>query len=193
MAKYSYEFKKKIVLEYLNTPKGYNSISCKYGLSNSYQLEKWVAAYQKWGDTGLKRSRSRKVYSFEEKISVVESYLTSEISYQRLALQVGINNPAMLIRWVHDFKAAGPDALRPHRKGRKKKLSTSKETKDEMQEVRNTEIDTSVEHVKKLEDELLKLRIENAFLKEMRRLRLEDEAKMRELQKSSAVSEDNSN
>ena len=62
-----------------------------------------------------------------------------------------------------------------------------------MQEVQNTEIDTSVEHVKKLEDELLKLRIENAFLKEMRRLRLEDEAKMRELQKSSAVSEDNSN
>ena len=62
-----------------------------------------------------------------------------------------------------------------------------------MQEIRNTDIDTSVEHVKKLEDELLKLRIENAFLKEMRRLRLEDEAKMRELQKSSAVSEDDSN
>ena len=70
MAKYSYEFKKKIVLEYLNTPEGYNSISCKYGLSNSCQLENWVAAYQKWGDNGLKRSRSRKVYSFEKKISV---------------------------------------------------------------------------------------------------------------------------
>ena len=62
-----------------------------------------------------------------------------------------------------------------------------------MQEIRNTEIDTSVEHVKKLEDELLKLRIENAFLKEMRRLRLEGEAKMRKLQKSSAVFEDDSN
>ena len=193
MVKYSYEFKKKIVLEYLNTPEGYDSILCKYGLSSRYQLKKWVSAYRTWGDNGLKRSRSRKIYSFKEKISVVESYLTSEISYQRLALQVGINNPAMIARWVYDFKAAGPDALRPHRKGRKKKLNTSKETKDEMQEVRNTEIDTSVEHVKKLEDELLKLRIENAFLKEMRRLRLEDEAKMRELQKSSAVSEDNSN
>ena len=49
------------------------------------------------------------------------------------------------------------------------------------------------EHMKELEDELLKLRIENAFLKELRRLRLEDEAKMRERQKSSAVSEDSSN
>ena len=59
-------------------------------------------------------------------------------------------------------------------------MSTSKVKKDEMQEIRNTEIDTSVEHVKKLEDERLKLRIENAFLKEMRRLRLEDKAKRRD-------------
>ena len=53
-------------------------------------------------------------------------------------------------------------------------------------------VDTGAEHVKELEDELLKLRIENAFLKELRRLRLEDEAKMRERQESSAASEDSS-
>lgn len=98
MVKYSYEFKKKIVLEYLNTPEGYDSILCKYGMLGSYQLKKWVSVYRTWGDNGLKRSRSRKIYSFKEKISVVESYLTSEISYQKLALQVGINNPALLAR-----------------------------------------------------------------------------------------------
>ena len=54
-------------------------------------------------------------------------------------------------------------------------------------------MDTSAEHVKELEDELLKLRIENAYLKELRRLRLEDDAKMRERLESSVVSEDNSN
>ena len=37
MVKYSYEFKKKIVLEYLNTPEGYDSIlqsgiACQIGL-----------------------------------------------------------------------------------------------------------------------------------------------------------------
>ncbi|CAI3195832.1 transposase (fragment) [Clostridium neonatale] len=36
-------------------------------------------------------------------------------------------------------------------------------------------VDTIVEHVKQLEDELLKLKIENAYLKELRRLRLEEE------------------
>ncbi len=34
-------------------------------------------------------------------------------------------------------------------------------------------VDTSSKHVKELENELLKLKIENAFLKELRRLRLE--------------------
>ena len=72
-------------------------------------------------------------------------------------------------------------------------MSTAKSGNNGIQEVQNTEIDTRMEYVKELEDELLKLRIENAFLKEMRRLRLEDEAKMRKLQKSSAVSEDDSN
>ena len=54
-------------------------------------------------------------------------------------------------------------------------------------------VDTSAEHVKELEEELLKLRIENAFLKELRRLRLEDEAKMRERRSSSTDSEERSN
>ena len=98
----------------------------------------------------------------------------------------------MIARWVNEFKIAGPDALRPHRKGRKRTFSESRTRKPDTQG-QEPVIDTSAEHVKELEDELLKLRIENAFLKELRRLRLEDEAKTRGLQKSSAVSEDHSN
>ena len=192
MAKYSYKFKKKLVLEYLKNRKSYSYISQKYGMSSDSQLKKWVAAYKRLGDEGLKRSRSRKFYSFEEKLSVVESYLTSECSYQEIALRMGSNNPSMVTRWVSEFKTAGPDALRPHQKGRQKTLSKLQTNKAKPRG-KKTVVDTSVEHVKELEDELQKLRLENAFLKEMRRLRLEDEAKMRELQKSSAVSEDHSN
>lgn len=161
-------------------------------MESSSQLLKWTAAYKAFGDDGLKRSRSRKIYSFKEKLSVVQSYLTSEFSYQELALQVGINNPTMIARWVNEFKIAGPAALRPHRKGRKRTLSESRTRKPDTQG-QEPVVDTSVEHVQELEDENLKLRIENAFLKELRRLRLEDEAKTRGLQKSSAVSEDHSN
>ena len=98
----------------------------------------------------------------------------------------------MIVAWVNRFRAAGPDALRARKKGRKKTLGKSK-IDNKSQEIEERIVDTSAEHVKELEDELLKLRIENAFLKELRRLRLEDEAKMRERRSSSTVSEESSN
>ena len=192
MSKYSYEFKKKVVMSYLNGEGGYTYLANFYGIPSKTRIREWVAAYQKFGDEGLFRSRQQAKYSFEKKLSVVELYLSSQISYQDLALQEGITNPCMIVNWVNRFRAAGPEALRPRKKGRKKTLDKPK-TDSKVQETKERIIDTSAEHVKELEDELLKLRIENAFLKELRRLRLEDEAKMREQLESSTVSEDDSN
>ena len=192
MAKYSFEFKKKVVLAYINGEGGYGYLSKTYGVPAQRNIEQWVHNYQTFGDKGLQRSRKNDIYSFAKKLSVVELYLSSEISYQDLALQEGITTPSIITNWVNRFRIAGPDALRPHKKGRKKTLDKS-DNITQSKPLEETSIDASAEHVRELEDELLKLRIENAFLKELRRLRLEDEAKMRERQKSSAVSEDSSN
>ena len=192
MSKYSFEFKKKVVLAYINGEGGYSRLSKKYGVPARRSIEQWVNNYRAFGDEGLMRSRKNNKYSFEKKLSVVELYISSEISYQALALQEGITNPSIIVRWVDRFRVAGPDALRSHKKGRKKTLGKIKNDTT-AQSVTDVAIDTSAEHVKELEYELLKLRIENAFLKELRRLRLEDEAKMRERRESSAVSEENSN
>ena len=116
MAKYSFEFKKKVVLEYINGEGGTQYLSTKYGLGSNSQLRKWLAAYKEFGDEGLKRSRKKENYSFEKKLSVVELYLSSEISYQDLALQEGITNPSMIVNWVNRFRVAGPDALRPRKR-----------------------------------------------------------------------------
>ena len=140
----------------------------------------------------LKNQHFDTSYSFEYKLGVVELYLSSEISYQNLALQEEIANPAMIADWVNRFRIAGPDALRPRKKGRRKTLSKP-DNNTHNKPVEESSIDTSAEHVKELEDELLKLRIENAFLKELRRLRLEDEAKTRERRSSSTVSDESSN
>ncbi len=82
------------------------------------QVSRWVNAYQTFGDEGLMRSRKNEVYSFEFKLHVVELYLTTEISYQDLALSVGINNPPLINKWVNDYRIAGSDSLLPKRKGR---------------------------------------------------------------------------
>ena len=123
---------------------------------------------------------------------MVKLYLSSEVSYQELALQEGINNPTMLVKWVNDFRIVGPDALRPKKKGRKKSLE-SLSKKEKIYSVEATPVDTSAEHVRQLEDELLKLRIENAYLKELRRLRLEEETLLKEQRESSTASEESSN
>ena len=192
MAKYSYEFKKQIVDAYNNGEGSYSFLADKFGLSDTKSIREWVAKYNSFGNEGLLRSRKKETYSFKKKLYIVESYLSSEISYQDLALQEGITSPSMIANWVNRFRVDGTDALRPHKKGRKKTLNKPNDT-NENKLIKETIVDTSEEHVKKLEDELLKLRIENAFLKELRRLRLEDEAKMREQHESSAASEDNSN
>ena len=192
MAKYSYEFKKKIVQEYLEGKGGYGYLAKKYNVPACNNIKKWVKAYKEFGDKGLMRSRKKENYSFQFKLSVVELYLSSEVSYQELALSQGINNPSLITRWVNDFRIAGPDALRPKKKGRKKTLVT-KDDRKLNKSLEEKPVDTSVEHIKELEDENLRLRIENAYLKELRRLRLEEEALLKKQRESSTVSEDSSN
>jgi transposase len=123
---------------------------------------------------------------------VVELYLSTEVSYQELALSVGINNPPLITKWVNDFRITGPDSLRVKRKGRKKILKTEKNSPSNNQSDVKP-VDTSAEHVKQLEDELLKLKIENAYLKELRRLRLEEETLLKKQRESSTASEETSN
>jgi len=190
MSKYSFDFKKQVVLEYLDGQGGTTYLANLHGIPNHAQIQRWIAAYKNHGDIGLRRSRQKQSYSFEQKLYMVELYLSSELSYQDIALQEGVRDFTTIAKWVSDFRIAGPDALKDKRKGRTKTLDKSKKT---IVPVDTVSVDTSAEHIKQLEDELLKLRIENAFLKELRRLRLEGEAKMKDLQESSAVSEDSLN
>ena len=153
MAKYSYEFKKKIVKAYLEGKGGCGYLANQYGIPNKCIVRRWIKAYETLGDEGLKRSRKNEEYTFEYKLHVVELYLSSEVSYQELAKQEGFNNPSILSKWVNDFLIAGPDALRPKKKGRKKALDSidygKKSTPAE-----TVPIDTSAEHIKQLEDGL---------------------------------------
>jgi len=170
MAKYSFEFKMEVVQAYLNAEGGYRYLASKYNIPAKRRIEEWVHAYREFGEEGLMRSRQNKKYTFQFKLSMVELYLSSEVSYQELALSQGISNPSLIVKWVNDFRIAGPDALRPKKKGRKKTLD-----------------------IRECKDELLKLRIENAYLKELRRLRLEEETLLKKQRELSTVSEDSSN
>ena len=190
MAKYSFEFKMQVVNDYLNGNGGYRYLAQKYRIPQDFTIRKWVNAYNTLGAEGLKRSRQKKVYSFEFKLHAVELYLSSEVSYQELANTLQLNNLSLLVRWVNDFRVVGPDALRPHKKGRRSTVKNDKKKKAVKSEKLDAE---TTAYIKELEDALLKARIENAYIKELRRLRLAEEALLKEKRESSTVSEDHSN
>ena len=122
MAKYSFEFKKQVIQDYLNGKDGVEYLAKKYCIPAPKSIKQWINAYKAFGDEGLMRSRKNQTYTFEFKLHVVELYLSTEVSYQELALSVGMNNPPLITKWVNDFRIAGPDALRPKQKGRTKSL-----------------------------------------------------------------------
>lgn len=188
MAKYSFEFKRMVVNEYLNGQGGWDYLSQKYNLTRSV-IQRWVSSYRHFGEEGLRRSRQRKVYTFEFKLHVVELYLSSELSYQELALQMGMTNSTLIAQWVNNYRVAGLEALKPRRKGRERTMDKEKI----IREIEEGNSDEQKELLKQLQEENLKLRIENAFLKEARRLRLEEEALLKKQRESSTASEENSN
>lgn len=57
MSKYSFEFKKNVVLAYLNGEGGYRYLSKTYDFPAQSNIEQWVHNYQTFGNEGLLRSR----------------------------------------------------------------------------------------------------------------------------------------
>ena len=63
-------------------------------------------------------------YSYEFKKMIVDAYLNGEGGYKHLSSVYGPTRRDIQ-KWGNRFRAAGPDALRPHKKGRNKILDKS--------------------------------------------------------------------
>lgn len=162
---YSFELKKEVVMAYLNGEGSTRTLADRFGVKGSAQVSRWVMYYNKFGDSGLKSS-GQKTYSFEYKLHIVQLYLTSDLSFNDIGLSEGIKESSIISDWVQSFRKYGADGLR---KAEVNKLMKSANNNSEPQ---MSEKDKD-KKIKELEDKLLMLEIENAYLKELRRLRLE--------------------
>ena len=189
MAKYNFEFKKKVVEAYLRGEGGYQILSKKFGLKSTRQIGYWVKAYNEFGNEGLKVLENGRVYPFELKLLVVESYLKGNGSYSALGLKYGILNHGVIGSWVKKYKKDGPDALKNPQEGREYTVEYQKKRPSKPKKQKKI----TEEEFKRIEEENYHLRMENDFLKAVRRLNLEDEAKTKERLESLTVSEKNTN
>ena len=193
MAKYSTEFKMKVVKEYLETNISYKSLSEKYKLSHHEIVKRWVNAYKSLGYEGLKVKRENTQYTLEFKLNVVNLYLTGEMSYQSLANELKMNNPSMIARWVIDFREKGIEGLKSKKRGRPSKMSKipkkSKNTKIESSAQLTNEKDKSIkepqlkEKIKKLEEKNYWLQLENDAIKKKIELSQMTDTEIRQLLK----------
>ena len=182
MAKSSFELKLKIVHDYLSDQRSTTFLAKKYRVKSHSQIGKWINAYKELGEEGLLRSRKNKNYSVQFKLDAIELYLTTELSYQEIANLLKMNNPSLVANWLSVYRKFGIDGL-SKQKGHPPTMSKKKSN-----ELKPLPSDQS--QLYKLEKENRMLKIENAYLKELRRLRLEDEQKMKESLESFTASED---
>ena len=139
-------------------------------------IEIWVQGYKAQGNEGLFATRVHREYDFEFKMNAVCEYLQFHLSYSVVSEQLGISNGCLLCTWVNMYRKHGPVALRPKKHGRKRNMPL--ENKESIDLDQSQDHDSMRERLKKLEDENYWLRLDNAILKEARRLRLEEEAKL---------------
>ena len=195
MAKYSTEFKMKVVKEYLESNISYRSLSDKYCIPSKIVVINWVNAYKSQGYEGLKVKRKNTQYTLEFKLNVVNLYLTGEMSYQSLANDLKINNPSMITRWVNDFREKGIEGLKPKKRGRPSKMPKSqKKSKDtkvnlstNLTKLENDSLTQAQlkEKIKKLEEKNYWLQLENDAIKKKIELSQMTDAEIRQLLKQS--------
>lgn len=179
MAKYTLGFKLEVVKHYLGNYGGYPSVAKKFNIHDSI-VKRWVNSYKQFGIEGLKRSRNQTHYSVDFKPGAVKLYETTEMSYQDVAHSLGMNNPSLICNWRTTILKEGIDGLSKQR-GRPPKMSKRKKTDGKVfQDQKNTtKEDVNIERLKELENENRDLRIENEFLKELRRLRAAEKQQQR--------------
>ena len=159
MAKYSEEFKLKIVKEYLEGSLGYTLLAEKHSIPSSTPIKHWVQAYKAFGKEGLRKREVKQVFSVQFKLDVLHFMKQTGASYQDTAIEFNMNNPSLIANWYSKFSKEGIDGLiekvkghAPMSKNKKKKL-----VKSEKQLSREEQLER--------ENELL--RLENAYLKKL--------------------------
>lgn len=170
MNKYSADLKFKIVQEYLEGKGGYLYLAKKHEIKSTKQVRNWVNTYRQFGEEGLFRKRRNEKYSVQFKLNAIELYKTTEMSYREVANILKLNNSALIVGWMTKFRGHGIEGL-SNTKGCPPTLSP----KIENANIQSTsKVTNETIRIKELEKQVKSLQMENAFLKELRKLRKQE-------------------
>ena len=157
MEKYPLEVKLSAVKEYLNGVESIRVIAQKYSV-NKTMLHRWIAKYQTHGKDALHKSYTNN--SLEFKMDVLNYINDTGASIEEATTVYNVSSAGLVWKWKHLYDTQGIDALNPKIKERSPmKKETKKKKKQPVEESKVT-----------LQDEVDRLRMENAYLKKLQAL-----------------------
>ena len=112
--KYSFEEKKKILLEYQTGVHGFRELCRIYGMAQQ-ALKDWIRLYETFGPEGLRTGSAATHYSRETKEAAVQDYLTHKIPVKEILKKYKIRSQTQLRRWIKEYN--GHEELKDSRTG----------------------------------------------------------------------------
>lgn len=163
MGRYSDQAKIAAAEDYCRGHLGLKQVARRHRV-NVASLRLWAAAYRVHGAVGV-RTKLRKFYSAQFKLSVLQRMRSEELSYRQAAALFNIRNRDMIGSWQRAYEMGGLAALYPPSRTRRAAMAKQADTKADADEAED-EARTRQE----LLDELRQLRTENAYLKKLEAL-----------------------
>ncbi|MBT2700814.1 transposase [Bacillus sp. ISL-40] len=167
MAKYSEGFKLMLVKEYQAGKLGYRLLAQKHNMKDHTRIMRWVKVYEKLGEKGLMKKKSKETYSVQFKLDILSFMKRTGSSEVDTALHFGLTNPSMIASWKKAFSEGGAEALE-RSKGRPPMSDKAKNRKKTVEEKELT-------YEQKLERENELLRLEVEYLKKLRAFQMDPE------------------
>ena len=169
MSKYSTSFKQSVVAAYGDGSSSFGEVSVQFGVDHS-TLRKWVALHGAHGLAGLAKKHSQ--YDAQFKLSVLRRIWEDGLSYRQAAAVFNIRNMGCLADWERRYERGGIEALASRRRGRPRSMPPSSLPEPPRIGEAPAASDETCSH-EELLAEVRQLRLENAYLKKLKALTLE--------------------
>ncbi|MDI6666113.1 helix-turn-helix domain-containing protein [Leuconostoc falkenbergense] len=151
MTKISKQTLLKAILEYTAGTSGKLAISKKYGIAYM-KLNMYIAAYQTHGSNVVFKPPK---IDTAFRINVASWAISHNASYTQVAAKFGYTGLLQIQQWKHIYSQKGPNGLLSIKKGRNPKIPKKPANK----------LNDKDNRLVQLEDEILRLQIENEALK----------------------------
>ena len=158
MAKYSKEFKLKVVKYCIENYHTSYEAAKKFNIPSPTPIKHWIGKYNEHGEIGIEKNKKAS-YDGKYKQNVVEYMHENHLSCQEAAVHFNLAGDYVVSKWERIYYEEGPQGLYIERRGRSKNMSSKPRKKNLNKEV---EEDLIAENQR--------LRMENEYLKKLNAL-----------------------